>query len=236
MKIREKILIIDDERTIRNLITTVLTAHGYVVVTAATGAEAYSMISSHCPDVILLDLGLPDMDGMKILQDIRSWSSTPVIIVSARTMERDKIAALDMGADDYIEKPFGTNELVARVRAATRHTRTAVTNAEIAQQGTFTTGDLVVNYTDHSVKLNHTDVHFTPQEFKIIALLAKHAGKILTYDTITREIWGPYTSQRNQILRVHMANIRRKIEKNPVEPEYIFTEIGVGFRMRAPDE
>lgn len=236
MRIREKVLIIDDERTIRNLITTVLTAQDYEVVTAATGAEAYSMISSHCPDVILLDLGLPDMDGLSVLRDVRSWSSTPVIVVSARTTEQDKVTALDMGADDYIEKPFGTNELVARVRSAIRHTRTSVSNAEIAQQSKFTTGTLVVDYASHIVRVDHVDARLTPHEFKIVALLAKHAGNIVTYDDITRELWGPYTSNRNRILRVHMANIRRKIEKNPALPEYIFTENSVGYRMRSPEE
>ena len=236
MKIRDKVLIVEDEQRISNFISTVLVANNYDTLTAASGAEALSMISSHCPDLVILDLGLPDMDGVNILREVRSWSSLPIIVVSARTRERDKVAALDLGADDYIEKPFGTSELLARIRTAIRHTRTPLTNESIAQSGKFTVGALTVDYDKHHVLVGGEDARLTLNEFRIVALLGKYAGKVLTYDYIIREIWGPKAKTDNQILRVNMANIRRKIEKNPATPEYIFTEIGVGYRMRDKDE
>ena len=198
---------------------------------ARTGLEALSMISSHCPDLIILDLGLPDMDGMDILRQLRSWSSLPVVVVSARSHERDKVNALDLGADDYLTKPFGTDELLARVRTAIRHTRTTSGNNEVAQRGTYTVGDLVVDFNKHQALIRGENVRLTLSEFRIVALLAKYAGKVLTYDYIIRELWGPRASGDNQILRVNMANIRRKIEDNPAEPRYLFTEVGVGYRM-----
>ena len=222
MNIREKILVIEDEKSIARFISTILTANGYEAMRAASGAEAMSMISSHCPDLVILDLGLPDMDGLDILRQLRSWSTLPVVVVSARSHEQDKVSALDLGADDYLPKPFGTDELLARVRTAIRHTRTATGNSEIAQQGTYTVGDLTIR--GENAKL-------TLSEFRIVALLGKHAGRVMTYDSIIKELWGPRASGDNQILRVNMANIRRKIEKNPAEPEYLFTEVGVGYRM-----
>ena len=231
MKIKDKVLIVEDEQNISNFISTVLQANGYDTLIAASGAEAMSMITSHCPDLIILDLGLPDMDGMEILREVRSWSNLPVIVVSARTHEHDKVAALDMGADDYLEKPFGTSELLARIRTAIRHTRTALENGAIAQSGRFEVGALTIDYDKHHVLVEGEDVHLTLNEYKIVALLGKYAGKVLTYDYIIKEIWGPKAKADNQILRVNMANIRRKIEKNPAAPQYIFTEIGVGYRM-----
>ena len=230
MNIREKILIVEDEKSIAHFISTILTANGYEAMRASTGAEAMSMISSHCPDLVILDLGLPDMDGLDILRQIRSWSALPVV-VSARSHERDKVAALDLGADDYLTKPFGTDELLARVRTAIRHTRTISGNDEIARNGTYTVGELVIDYNKHQVRVRGENVHLTLSEFRIVALLGKYAGKVLTYDFIIKELWGPRASGDNQILRVNMANIRRKIEKNPAEPEYLFTEMGVGYRM-----
>ena len=231
MNIRERILIIEDEKSISHFISTVLTNNGYETMQARTGSEAQSMISSHCPDLIILDLGLPDMDGMDILRQLRSWSSLPVVVVSARSHEKDKVLALDMGADDYLTKPFGTDELLARVRTAIRHTRTASGNDEIAQRGTYTVGDLVIDYNKHQALVRGENVKLTLSEFRIVALLGKYAGKVLTYDFIIKELWGPRAGGDNQILRVNMANIRRKIEKNPAEPEYLFTEVGVGYRL-----
>ena len=231
MKLKDKVLIVEDEQSISNFISTVLSANDYDVLTAETGVHALSLITSHCPDLIILDLGLPDMDGINILREVRSWSNLPIIVVSARTHERDKVAALDMGADDYIEKPFGTSELLARIRTAIRHTRTTLNNGGIAQSGKFTVGALTVDYDKHHVLVEGKDVHLTLNEFKIVALLGKYAGKVLTYDFLIKEIWGPKAKADNQILRVNMANIRRKIEKNPADPQYIFTEIGVGYRM-----
>ena len=193
------------------------------------------MVSSHCPDLIILDLGLPDMDGMDLLKNIRSWSGLPVVVVSARGHERDKVAALDAGADDYLTKPFGTAELLARVRTAIRHTRTVSANTEIALQGTYSVGELVVDFNKHQALVRGENVKLTLSEFRIVSLLAKHAGKVLTYDFIMKELWGPRAGGDNQILRVNMANIRRKIEDNPAEPKYLFTEVGVGYRIAEPD-
>ena len=235
MNIRERILIIEDEKSISHFISSVLTNNGYETMQARTGSEAQSMISSHCPDLIILDLGLPDMDGMDILRQLRSWSSLPVVVVSARSHERDKVLALDMGADDYLTKPFGTDELLARVRTAIRHTRTISGNDEIAQKGTYTVGDLVIDYNKHQALVRGENVKLTLSEFRIVALLGKYAGKVLTYEFIIKELWGPRAGGDNQILRVNMANIRRKIERNPAEPEYLFTEVGVGYRLAEGD-
>ena len=235
MLIREKVLVVEDEKSIAHFISTVLNNNGYETMRARTGQEALSMVSSHCPDLIILDLGLPDMDGMDLLRQIRSWSSLPVVVVSARSHERDKVAALDQGADDYLTKPFGTAELLARVRTAIRHTRTVSTSNEIAQQGTYTVGDLVVDFNKHRALVKGENVKLTLSEFRIVSLLAKHAGKVLTYDFIMKELWGPRAGNDNQILRVNMANIRRKIEENPAEPKYLFTEVGVGYRISEPD-
>ena len=235
MNIREKILVVEDEKSISRFISTILDNNGYEAVQARTGAEAQSMISSHCPDLVILDLGLPDMDGLEILRGLRGWSSLPVVVVSARDHERDKVAALDLGADDYLTKPFGTEELLARVRTAIRHTRTTSGNSEIARQGTYTVGELTIDYNKHQVLVRGENVKLTLSEFRIVALLGKYAGKVLTYDFIIKELWGPRAGDDNQILRVNMANIRRKVEKNPAEPEYLFTEVGVGYRLAEGD-
>ena len=231
MNIREKILVVEDEKSISRFISAILDNNGYEAVQARTGTEALSMISSHCPDLVILDLGLPDMDGLEILRSLRSWSSIPVVVVSGRDHEQDKVAALDLGADDYLTKPFGTRELLARVRAAIRHTRTTSPNDEIARKGIYTVGDLTIDYNKHQVLVNGENAKLTLSEFRIVALLGKYAGKVLTYDFIIRELWGPRAGDDNQILRVNMANIRRKVEKNPAEPEYLFTEVGVGYRL-----
>ena len=179
----------------------------------------------------LLDLGLPDMDGMEIVRAVRSWSNVPIVVISARNHERDKVEALDAGADDYITKPFGSAELLARIRAAIRHTRTQLPNSMIANSGQFRTGDMVIDYDKHCVFVKGENVKLTQGEYRIVSLLGKYAGKVLTYDFIIKELWGPKAKSDNQILRVNMANIRRKIEENPADPKYIFTEMGVGYRM-----
>jgi len=189
------------------------------------------MISSHCPDLIILDLGLPDIDGMEIIEAVRQWTQIPILVVSARSHERDKVLALEKGADDYITKPFGAAELLARIRVAIRHARNIIGNNTIASNGKFVAGDMVIDYDKHQVLIAGENVHLTQNEFRIVALLGKCAGKVLTYDFIMKELWGPQSRGNNQILRVNMANIRRKIEKNPAEPQYIFTEVGVGYRM-----
>ena len=231
MTIKDRVLVVEDEKSISGLIKAILTANGYDVITASTGNEAFSMISSHCPDLVVLDLGLPDMDGMEIIKAVRSWTSLPVIVVSARSYERDKVQALDMGADDYVTKPFSAAELLARVRVAIRHTRSGLSNETLVNTGKFVAGDLTIDYDKHQVLIAGENCHLTQNEYRIVALLGKCAGKVLTYDFIMKELWGPQSKGSNQILRVNMANIRRKIEKNPAEPHYIFTEVGVGYRM-----
>ena len=234
MEVRDRILIVEDDKSIRNFLKAILEANEYDVILAATGTEAYSLITSRCPDLVILDLGLPDMDGMTILQKVREWTGMPVVVVSARSHERDKVEARDQGADDYITKPFGTSELLARVRTAIRHSRTAGP-AEGGRSGIFRAGGLTVDYDKHRAYVDGKDANLTQNEFKLVALLAKYAGKVMTYDFLIREIWGPNMENNNRILRVNMANIRRKVEENPAQPRYIFTEIGVGYRMVEPD-
>ena len=231
MGVKYTILIVEDEHNIASFMTAILTANEYAVLRAHDGATALMMISSHCPDAVLLDLGLPDCDGLSVIRSGRAWSQVPILVVSARTHERDKVAALDLGADDYITKPFGTSELLARVRTALRHARNREASEAVAQTGRFVAGDLTVDYDKRQVFIGGEARHLTQNEFKIVALLAKYAGRVLTYDFIIRNIWGPGSSGDNQILRVNMANIRRKVEDNPAEPRYLFTEIGVGYRI-----
>lgn len=229
--IRSKILIIEDDPGICTFLRATLTAEGYDAIVVSNGGSALEMAASHCPDCILLDLGLPDMDGNEIISGIRQWSVMPIIVISARSMEQDKVQALDLGADDYITKPFGTDELLARIRTALRHRRTVSENDEVALQGSYHVGDMVIDYRKHRVCIGGEAIHLTPNEYKIVALLGLHAGQVMTYKAILRELWGPSASTDNKILRVHMASIRRKIEPNPNEPRYIFTEVGVGYRM-----
>lgn len=223
------ILLIEDEANIAAFMTAVLRANQYSVLQASTGKEGLMMATSHCPDLMILDLGLPDMDGLRIIESVRSWSAMPIVVVSARTQEEDKVRALDLGADDYITKPFGTSELLARVRTALRHSQNRTAHA--AQSGIFTAGGLRIDYDKRRVSVDGEAVHLTQTEYNIVALLSAYAGRVLTYDFLMKEIWGPCLTGSNQILRVNMANIRRKLEKNPAEPMYIFTETGVGYRM-----
>jgi two-component system KDP operon response regulator KdpE len=223
------ILIVEDEEAISNFISAVLKSNDYNLIRAGKGKEAVSMAASHCPDLILLDLGLPDMDGIEVIKSIRSWSGIPIIVVSARGHEREKVEALDLGADDYVTKPFGTSELLARIRTAIRHSQNASSGGNSAAD-TITIGDLEINYQKRLVTVDQREVHLTPIEYKIICLLSRHLGKVLTHDYMIKEIWGPYTNEV-QSLRVNMANIRRKLEVNPAEPKYIVTEVGVGYRM-----
>lgn len=226
------ILVVEDEKNIQSFMQTVLVANGYAVLTALTGEEAVMMLSSYCPDLVLLDLGLPDIDGQVLIRSIRKWNQVPIIVVSARSHEREKVLSLDLGADDYVTKPFGTSELLARVRAALRH---AAQRGSSLQSSVYHCGALRVDWERRRVILGDEDVHLTQNEYKIVALLAQYAGKVLTYDQIIQHVWGPNASGDNRILRVNMANIRRKLEANPAEPQYIFTEIGVGYRMAECD-
>jgi two-component system KDP operon response regulator KdpE len=232
MSNKDRILIVDDEENITRFLSMILTANNYDIDIAKTGTEAISIITSFPPDLILLDLGLPDIDGIGVLKAVREWTSLPIIVVSARTSEREKVEALDLGADDYITKPFGHSELLARVRTAIRHAMTSRADSDAQKTGKYSTGDMIIDYDKHIVMMAGKNVHLTQNEYKIVALLAKNAGKLLTYDYLLKEIWGPSLKGDNQILRVNMANIRRKIEKNTAEPEYIFTEVGIGYWLR----
>lgn len=225
------VVIVEDEYNISSFVSAVLQANGFDTMVARNGAEAIILITSHCPDLVLLDLGLPDMDGQGITENVRGWSNVPIIVVSARTRERDKVMALESGADDYITKPFGTSELLARIRTALRHVQLREGEQAQRQTGVFHTGDLEVDYDKRRVYVNGEDAHLTQNEYKIVALLSKYSGRVLTYDSIIKHIWGPNAKQGNQILRVNMANIRRKIEPSTAEPRYIMTEMGVGYRM-----
>ena len=224
------ILLVEDEKNICDFISTSLSAQDYRISTAHTGKEALPIITSQCPDLILLDLGLPDMDGMEIIRQVRTWSSVPIIVLSARTQEQEKVRALDLGADDYLTKPIGTSELLARIRTALRHSNRLNTDSPLYKRPFHAKG-LTIDFEKHLVLVDGKDVHLTQIEFKIISLLAQNSGRVMTYDTIISNIWGPYADDDNSILRVNMAHIRRKLEQNPAEPQYVFTEIGIGYRM-----
>lgn len=224
------ILLVEDEKNICDFISTSLSAQDYRISTAHTGKEALPIITSQCPDLILLDLGLPDMDGMEIIRQVRTWSSVPIIVLSARTQEQEKVRALDLGADDYLTKPIGTSELLARIRTALRHNNRLNTDSPLYKRPFHAKG-LTIDFEKHLVSVDGKDVHLTQIEFKIISLLAQNSGRVMTYDTIISNIWGPYADDDNSILRVNMAHIRRKLEQNPAEPQYVFTEIGIGYRM-----
>lgn len=219
------VLIIEDDSGIRNFMTAVLKGADYQVKTAENGTTGLSMAATWSPDLIILDLGLPDMDGIDVLETLRSWSEVPVLIVSARGNEHEKVRGLDAGADDYITKPFGTSELLARIRTALRHRKTVAVPTQF-----FKTGELSIDFERRLVKINEREVHLTPNEYKILSFCAQHHGKVLTHDVIVKEVWGPYVNE-NQALRVNMSNIRRKIEENPADPHYILTEVGIGYRL-----
>jgi len=223
------ILVIEDEKGIRNFIHNALTANGYKTVLTENGRNGRAAFLSNCPDLVLLDLGLPDMDGIELLKEFREWGDTPVLIVSARDAEGEKVIALDLGADDYVTKPFGISELMARVRTALRHRMK--NNSNDFSDSVIRVKDLTIDIARHTVTKGTEEIHFTQNEFKCLTLLGRHAGKVLTYDFIMKNIWGPYSSSDNQILRVNMANIRRKLKENPANPKYILTELGIGYRM-----
>lgn len=225
------IILIEDENNICNFISTALKTSDYKLSIAHNGHDGLSLVTSQCPDIILLDLGLPDIDGMEVIKNIRTWSSVPIIVISARTQEHEKVMALDAGADDYITKPFGTSELLARIRTSIRHSNRMTTGNPLNTRPYQAQG-LTLDFEKRIVSLNGNEIHLTQIEYKLLSLLAKNSGRVLTYSYIIGEIWGPYADDsNNQILRVNMANIRRKIEENPAEPKYVFTEIGIGYRM-----
>lgn len=222
------ILLVDDEPQILRLLRASLTAQGYRVIEAATGRQALSMAASQPPDLILLDLGLPDLDGLAVAREIRRWSTVPIIVLTARGLEKDKVAALDEGADDYVTKPFGTAELLARVRVALRHAARIKSGEE---EPMFRSGNLTVDLAARRVWVNEKEVHLTPIEYRLLTTLVRHAGKVLTHATLLREVWGPHSEHETHYLRVFMANLRHKLESEPARPRLLLTEQGVGYRL-----
>lgn len=224
------ILVVEDDNAIRNLISTTLETHDYKFRTANGGEEAILEAVSHNPSVLLLDLGLPDMDGVEVIKKIRTWSNLPIIVISARSEDSDKIEALDAGADDYLTKPFSVEELLARLRVTFRRLN-YVADASDQEHAVFHNGDLKIDYGAGCAYLGETELHLTPIEYKLLCLLSRHVGKVLTHAFITKEVWGSSWDSDVASLRVFMATLRKKIEKDPAAPQYIQTHVGVGYRM-----
>jgi len=221
-----RVLVVDDERAIRRFLRTSLAANGYVVFEATNGAEALEAVVRDRPDVMILDLGLPDMDGIQVTARLREWSPMPIIVLSVRDQEADKIAALDAGADDYLTKPFGVGELMARMRVVLRRIAHPETDP------VFATRDLVVDLARRLVRVRGRDVQLTPTEYDLLRVLVTHAGKVLTHQQLLRQVWGLGYDSESHLLRVNISNLRQKIERNSARPEYIITEPGVGYRLR----
>ncbi len=221
-----RILVVDDEQAIRRYLRASLNAHGYIVSEASNGREALDAVASDHPDMLILDLGLPDLDGLEVTRRLREWSHIPIIILSVREQERDKIAALDAGADDYLTKPFGTGELMARMRAAVRR----VTHN--GGEPVYTMDDLTVDLSKRLVTLGGMEVSLTPTEYDLLRMLVINAGKVITHQQLLRQIWGGNYEDEMHLLRVNISNLRRKIEPDPARPHYIVTEPGVGYRLR----
>jgi two-component system KDP operon response regulator KdpE len=225
--------VVEDEPQMRRFLRASLSAHGYRLVEATTAAEAVLIASTHNPDLVLLDLGLPDEDGIVLASRLREWSRVPILVISARGREDDKVAALDAGADDYLTKPFGVQELLARMRVALRHAQLATSeNTRTALEF----GGLRIDLVRRAVTIDGREVHLTPIEYKLLALLAQHAGKVLTHRQILKEVWGPSYASQTHYVRVHMAELRKKIEADPAQPKLLVTEQGVGYRLRAADQ
>lgn len=222
------ILLIEDEPEIRRFLRTALPAHGFRLYEAAAGKEGLAEAQSRNPDLILLDLGLPDYDGVDIIKQIREWTATPIIILSARDQEQMKVAALDLGADDYVTKPFGLEELLARIRTALRH---AVPPS--AEESLYAFGTVRVDLGRRRVFVSDREVHLTPIEYKLLTTLIRHAGKVVTHRQLLKEVWGPLHVDEGHYLRVYMRQLRNKLEPQPANPRYLLTELGVGYRLRA---
>ena len=223
------VLLIEDEPQMRRFLRAALESHGYRLVEAPTAREGVAQATGRNPDVILLDLGLPDADGIDLTRRIREWSATPIIVISARGKEQDKIAALDAGADDYLTKPFDVGELMARLRVALRH---ATRSADATAEPVFAVGDLRVDLVRRQVFVANADVHLTPTEYKLLATLVRHAGKVLTHRLLLKEVWGPNAIEHSHYVRVYMTQLRHKLEADPTRPQHLLTEPGVGYRLR----
>ena len=224
------VVLIEDEPEIRRFLRASLTSHGYRLFEAVTGAEGLQEAQSRQPDIVVLDLGLPDIDGLEVIRRLREWTGVPIIVLSARGQEQDKIAALDAGADDYVAKPFGVGELLARLRVSLRHAERTV--REVGE-AVFTAGDLEVNASLRRVLVGGKEVHLTPIEYRLLATMVKHAGKVVTHRQLLREVWGPLSADQGHYLHVYMAQLRRKIEADPARPRHLLTEPGIGYRLAA---
>ncbi len=222
----ERVLVVDDEQAIRRFLRVTLSSQAYEVVEATSGQEALSDAATHKPDIVILDLGLPDIDGVEVTRLLRQWTQIPIIILSVRGSERDKIAALDAGADDYLTKPFGVGELLARLRAALRRA------AQTTSEPVFTSGSLKVDLSRRLVTVSGREVQLTPTEYGLLRVLVTHAGKVLTHRHLLREVWGTEYGEEFHMLHVNISNLRRKIEPDPARPQFIITEPGVGYRLR----
>lgn len=226
---KSTVLVIEDEAQMLKFVRVSLTAQGYRVLEATTGEDGLRQAASYTPDLVVLDLGLPDLDGMEVTRRIREWTAAPIIVVSARGHEEDKVRALDEGADDYLTKPFGTGELLARIRVALRH---AARMAQGPAATIATMGDVKVDLVKRLVFVGDREVHLTPIEYKLVATLVKHAGMVLTHKQLLDQVWGPGHAHQTQYLRVYMTQLRHKLEKNPARPKYLVTEPGVGYRLK----
>ena len=222
----QRVLVVDDENSIRRYLRTALTAQGFTVYEAANGEEAVNAVLNNRPDIIILDLGLPDFDGIEVTRRLREWSKTPIIILSVREAENDKIAALDAGADDYLTKPFGTGELMARMRVAMRRL------ASKSDEPVIQVDSLKMDLSHRLVTVNDNEISLTPTEYDILRLLMQNAGKVLTHHQLLRQVWGTAYESEMHLLRVNISNLRRKIEADPARPHYLVTESGVGYRLR----
>lgn len=223
------VLLIEDEAEIRRFLRTTLPPYGYRLYETTTGAEGLAQAASRNPDIILLDLGLPDMDGTEVIRQVRAWASMPIIVLSARDQEQVKVAAFDLGADDYVTKPFGMEELLARMRAALRHTNRP---AGDGSETVCTFGDLSVDLGRRQVFVSGKEVHLTPIEYKLLTTLVRYAGKVVTHRQLLKEVWGPLHVEEAHYLRVYMRQLRNKVEANPAQPRYLVTELGVGYRLK----
>ena len=224
-ELKPTVLVVDDELQMRRLLRVCLEGNGYKVLEAVSGQEALTEVAQRKPEIIVLDLGLPDLDGVTVLKRLREWSQVPVVVLSVRDREEDKIAALDNGADDYVTKPFATGELLARLRVAQRH---AVPSGE---KSVFRSGNLEVDFTGRLVKLGGKEIKMTATEYSLLRMLVRHAGKVLTHRQILREVWGPNYEEQTHYLRVYIAHLREKLESDPSRPRLISTEPGVGYRL-----
>lgn len=221
-----RVLVVDDERAIRRFLRAALNAHGYIIYEAANGQEAISAAAAERPDLVILDLGLPDIDGVEVTRQIREWSQLPIIILSVREQESDKVSALDAGADDYLTKPFSIGELMARIRVALRR------SIQTVAEPVFTSGELQVNLSRRLVTVKSQEVSLTPTEYDLLRVLVQHPGKVLTHRQLLKKVWGDAYETETHMLRVNMSNLRRKIEPDPTRPRFIITEPGVGYRLR----